>query len=132
MAKTMNKSKLKAFQEQLEAERQRLTELIEEHEQELEEARLTETAADRSPDPGNAEAGSMKFEYEKELSIERNTIDLLHKVERALQRIDKGTYGVCESCGEDISEPRLKARPVTTLCIECKTRQENEERVRGL
>lgn len=123
MAKTMNKSKLKAFQEQLETERQRLTELIEEHEQELEEARLTETAADRSPDPGNAEAGSMKFEYEKELSIERNTVDLLHKVERALERIDKGTYGVCESCGSQIPIARLEVLPYATMCVTCASKR---------
>jgi DnaK suppressor protein len=41
-----------------------------------------------------------------------------------------GTFGVCESCGGEISMKRLKARPVTTLCIECKTKQEEDERVR--
>lgn len=119
MAKTMNKTQLKAFREQLEAEQARLSELIEEHEQELEEARLTETSADRSPDPGSAEAGSMKFEYEKELSLERNTIDLLHKVERALVSMDKGTYGVCEVCRSDIPIARLEVLPYATMCVTC-------------
>jgi DnaK suppressor protein len=123
MAKTMSKTKLKGFRAQLEAEQQRLTELIEEHEHELEEARLTETAADRSPDPGNAEAGSMKFEYEKELSIERNTIDLLHKVERAIERIDDGTYGVCESCGSQIPIARLEVLPYATMCVTCASKK---------
>jgi DnaK suppressor protein len=54
---------------------------------------------------------------------------LLKKIDEAIARIDGGTYGVCESCGEQISIKRLEARPVTTLCIECKTRQEEEEKL---
>ena len=49
----------------------------------------------------------------------------------AIQRLDEGTYGICEDCGEDISIPRLKARPVTKLCINCKARQEEGENIRG-
>jgi DnaK suppressor protein len=45
--------------------------------------------------------------------------------------MDDGEYGICEECGEDISLPRLKARPVTTLCVSCKARQEEGEEVRG-
>lgn len=55
---------------------------------------------------------------------------LLKKIDEALDRMANGTFGVCESCGGDISMKRLKARPVTTLCIECKTKQEEDERVR--
>ena len=57
---------------------------------------------------------------------------LIAKIKEALERIENGTYGICETCGEEISEARLKARPVTTLCIDCKTRQEIDEKVRGL
>ncbi len=123
MAKAMKKAQLKEFKAQLEAERQRLSELIEEHEQELEEARLTETSADRSPDPGSAEAGSMKFEYEKELSIERNSVDLLHKVERALERVDDGSYGICEVCGSEIPIARLEVLPYATMCVTCASKR---------
>lgn len=52
---------------------------------------------------------------------------LIRKIQAALQRIEDGTYGVCEECGEDISLARLKARPVTRLCIHCKARQEEDE-----
>ena len=52
---------------------------------------------------------------------------LIKKIDEALSRIAAGTYGICEVCGEEIPFPRLKARPVTTLCIECKTRQEEQE-----
>ena len=56
---------------------------------------------------------------------------LIKKIQSALQRIDDGEFGECVECGEDIGVPRLKARPVTTLCIKCKSKQEDEERVRG-
>lgn len=55
---------------------------------------------------------------------------LLKKIEEALERIAIGTFGICESCGEEIGLKRLQARPVTTLCIECKTKQEAEEKLR--
>ncbi len=53
---------------------------------------------------------------------------LLKKIDLALKKILDGNYGECESCGEDISIERLKARPVAQLCIDCKTEQENMER----
>jgi DnaK suppressor protein len=45
-----------------------------------------------------------------------------------MARIEDGTFGICEECGEDISEERLKARSVTTLCVDCKTKAEEEEK----
>ena len=56
---------------------------------------------------------------------------LIRKIQAALQRMGDGTYGICEECGEDISIARLKARPVTRLCINCKARQEADEYLRG-
>lgn len=53
---------------------------------------------------------------------------LIVKIQEALRRLEDGDYGICESCGEDISIARLKARPVTTFCIDCKSVQEVEER----
>lgn len=53
---------------------------------------------------------------------------LIFKIQEALQRLENGEYGVCEQCGEEIGIGRLKARPVTTLCIDCKSSQEVEER----
>lgn len=119
MARKLAKSTLERFRKRLEAEKERLEELIADYERDLEEARLTESSSDRSPDPGNAEASSMKLEYAKELSIEQNTLDLLRKVERALEQIDAGTYGSCESCGKAIPVERLEVLPYSTLCVEC-------------
>jgi len=64
------------------------------------------------------------------LRLKEREQKLLKKIDEALDRITQGTFGVCESCGGEISFKRLKARPVTTLCIECKTRQEEDEKVR--
>jgi DnaK suppressor protein len=55
---------------------------------------------------------------------------LLKKIDEALDRLATNTYGVCQRCGEEIPYPRLKARPVTTLCIDCKTHQEEQEKIR--
>ncbi len=119
MARNLAKSTVERYRKRLEDERDRLQDMIREYELELEEARLTESSSDRSPDPGNAEAGSMKFEYEKELSIEQNTVDLLGKVERALDNIEKGNYGICESCSKPIPMARLDVLPYVTLCVDC-------------
>jgi len=56
---------------------------------------------------------------------------LLKKIEQAIEKIDSGVYGICDVCGEEITVQRLEARPVTTMCIFCKTEQEEEEKLRG-
>ena len=56
---------------------------------------------------------------------------LIAKIEKSLQSIDDGTYGICENCEEPIAIARLKARPVTSYCITCKTKQEALERITG-
>lgn len=119
MARSLAKATIKKFQQELEAERDRLVAVIAEHEKEMEDARNSETAADRSSDPENADAGSMRLEYAKELSIERNAADLLHKVEHALRRIENGGYGICEVCGEAIPVARLEILPYATMCVTC-------------
>ena len=119
MARQLAKSTVERFRKRLEAEKTRLEELVDEYERELEVARLTESSSDRSPDPGNADASSMKLEYAKELSIEQNTLDLLDKVDRALARIKAGEYGICETCGKAIPIERLNVLPYSTQCVEC-------------
>jgi DnaK suppressor protein len=57
---------------------------------------------------------------------------LLKKVEEAIEKIKSGLFGVCEVCGHEIDIKRLEARPVTTMCIDCKTEQEEEEKIRGV
>lgn len=119
MARQLAKGTLERLRKKLEEERESLARLLDEHEHEREEARLAETASERSPDPMTAEGGSMAFEYEKELSIDQNSADLLVKVEHALARLERGDYGNCESCGKPVPVARLEALPYATLCVDC-------------
>ena len=84
--------------------------------------RLTDAVQDAGDD--QADAGSKVYEREHELALTQNAQDLLDQGERALTRIDAGTYGVCESCGQPIGKARLLAFPRATLCVTCKQRQE--------
>ena len=87
-------------------------------------------AAENYPDP--TDRATLESDRNFELRIRDRERKLIGKIKDALERIDDGTFGICEDCGEEISEERLKARPVTTLCIDCKTKQEKDERVKGL
>jgi len=71
-----------------------------------------------------ADTGTKTFEREQELSIAHNRLDLMTQVEHAIDRINSGTYGVCEGCGKPIAKARLQAFPSATLCVECKQREE--------
>lgn len=64
------------------------------------------------------------------LKLKEREQKLLTKIVETLDRINQGTYGICQSCEAPIPYPRLKVRPVTTLCIECKTLEEEEENIR--
>jgi DnaK suppressor protein len=75
---------------------------------------------------------SHEAERSFELRIRDRELKLIKKIKKALDRIDNGTFGRCETCEEEISIERLKARPVTTQCIECKTREEDMENALGL
>ena len=71
-----------------------------------------------------ADVGSTTFERDHEMSLANNARDMLQQTEHALERIEDGTYGVCESCGEPIGKMRLMAFPRATLCLSCKQREE--------
>ncbi|SPD72960.1 RNA polymerase-binding protein DksA [uncultured Desulfobacterium sp.] len=57
---------------------------------------------------------------------------LISKVKRTLEKIETGEFGICEECGDEISEQRLMVRPVADLCIDCKRAKEVMERHKGL
>ena len=82
------------------------------------------------PDP--TDRASLEAERNFELRIRDRERKLIGKIKDALDRIEDGTFGICDECGEDIGEERLRARPVTTLCIDCKKKQEKDERVKGI
>jgi DnaK suppressor protein len=80
--------------------------------------------------PDMTDQASVEADQNFTLRLREREQKLLKKIDEALERIGNGTFGICESCGEEISLKRLEARPVTTLCIECKTRQEADEKIR--
>ncbi|MET8160970.1 TraR/DksA C4-type zinc finger protein [Sphaerisporangium sp. NPDC005289] len=71
-----------------------------------------------------ADAGAKTYEREREIALTLNARDLIAQNERAIVRIDAGTYGVCESCHKPIGKERLQAFPRATLCVSCKQREE--------
>lgn len=71
-----------------------------------------------------ADVGSTTLERDHEMSLANNARDMLDQIERALAKIEDGTYGVCESCGNAIGKGRLQAFPRATLCVSCKEREE--------
>ena len=75
-----------------------------------------------------ADIASLEMNQANLAKIGKREQKLLKKIEQALERIEDKTYGECESCGEQIAVARLVARPVATLCIDCKTEQESVER----
>ncbi len=79
------------------------------------------------PDP--TDRASLESDRNFELRIRDRERMLINKVKQALQRIEDGTFGLCESCEEEIGLERLRARPVTTLCIDCKTEEERKEKI---
>ncbi len=80
---------------------------------------------DHFADP--ADRASWESQSTRDLRIRDRERKLLEKIDEAIQRIDDKVFGECEECGEMISIGRLKARPVTTLCINCKSEQESKE-----
>jgi DnaK suppressor protein len=83
---------------------------------------------DRDSFPDPTDRANLETDRNFLLRIRDRERKLIGKIKEALARIDDGTFGICEECGDDISEERLKARPMTTLCIDCKTKAEEEEK----
>ncbi len=69
---------------------------------------------------------------ENSLRFRERESRLIRKIKTALIKMDEGVYGICESCGDDIPLTRLRARPVTAYCIQCKTKMENWEKAVGI
>lgn len=78
------------------------------------------------PDP--TDRAALESDRNSLLRIRDRERKLISKIQEALRRLEHGEYGVCEMCGEKIGIARLKVRPVTTLCIDCKSNQEVEEK----
>ena len=119
MTRKLSENTVNKFKKILVQEQKNLKSLLERHQQEREKVRLSEGSAERSPDPSEADGGSMAFELEKELTLDENTKYLLIQIEHALFLIKKKKYGICENCGEAIPLARLEALPYSSNCKDC-------------
>lgn len=109
------------IRDQLAAEAAELRAEIERAESDI-ASRLGDAVIDAGDD--QADVGAKAYEREHELALTYNARELLAQAQRAIDRIDAGTYGACESCGEAIGKARLQAFPRATLCVRCKQREE--------
>jgi DnaK suppressor protein len=82
--------------------------------------------AENYPDP--TDRASAEADRSFKLRLRERELNLLNKINKALDRMNNGGFGICEVCGEEINVSRLKARPVSTLCIDCKNAQEEREK----
>jgi DnaK suppressor protein len=117
----MEKEKVEFFTELL---NERLEKLLSEAEKTVEDMSDDE---ETFPDP--TDRASLESDRNFLLRIRDRESKLIVKVKEALERVENDTFGICEVCGEEISEERLKARIVTTLCIDCKTEEEEKEKI---
>ena len=123
----LSKAELRELKERLLSERKDL----EAQYAELEESTFATNQSDLTGEMGfdeeYADAGTATFERERDLSLVNNLRDLMERIDKALEKIDDGTYGLCDRCGKPIEKLRLKALPYANLCLKDK---QAEERVR--
>ena len=120
----LNKKDLKRFKTMLDESKRQL----------LASAKKTlseESSFDTNELPDEIDQASSEYQQSMIFRLRDREKFLLAKIDKALQRIENGTFGICEKCEEEISIKRLEARPVTTLCIRCKEEQEQKERSFG-
>jgi DnaK suppressor protein len=112
-----SQKELDELRERLLAEQVELQEQLATIEEQSFATSQSDISGEVSFDEENADAGTFTFERERDLSIENNVRDLLGKIDRALARMNDGTYGICSRCGKPIEKARLKALPYADLCI---------------
>jgi DnaK suppressor protein len=118
---------LKALKDDLQAHHEDVEKQLAEIAESTFAGNQTDMTGEAGFDEEYADAGSATFEREKDLSLVNNLRDLLEKIEKAMTKIDEGTYGLCDRCGKPIEKARLKALPYANLCLKDK---QAEERVR--
>jgi DnaK suppressor protein len=117
----VTKAQLKKFKALLEATRE---EILKRAKQTLND----DMTLDTNDLPDEMDLASSEYLQSFTFRLRGREKSFLDKIERALQKIEEGTFGSCEECGEEIAVKRLEARPETTLCIRCKEDQERAER----
>jgi RNA polymerase-binding transcription factor DksA len=113
----LTKKELDELREHLQSEKLELEEQLTTLEENTFAASQSDISGEVAFDDETADAGTATFERERDLSIENNVRDLLAKIDRAMRRMDAGTYGLCDRCGKPIEKARIKALPYVDLCI---------------
>jgi DnaK suppressor protein len=113
----LTKKELDELRERLQSEKLELEEQLTTLEENTFAASQSDISGEVAFDDETADAGTATFERERDLSIENNVRDLLAKIDRAMRRMDAGTYGLCDRCGKPIEKARIKALPYVDLCI---------------
>ncbi len=119
----MEKELLQKFKVQLE---QMKVDIISDVEQ-----TLTDMTSQNGNIPDPNDRATIESDRSFELRLRGRERKLLDKIDHAIARIDQGIYGICNECGEEIRLKRLEARPVAKFCIDCKTEQEQREKIQG-
>jgi RNA polymerase-binding protein DksA len=114
---------IEALKKSLMAERERLRREIADLDASLSES-LEESSEESPYDQHMAETAGVTLDREIDLTLEENARVRIGQIDRALAKLDSGSYGACDKCGQPIGEDRLKVAPFATLCIECKRREE--------
>ncbi|MBW2525817.1 MAG: TraR/DksA C4-type zinc finger protein [Deltaproteobacteria bacterium] len=117
----MNKTQLKKFKNLLAVKRDNI---IRRAQQTLSE----DMTLDSNELPDEMDLASTEYLQSFTFRLRGREKTFLKKIQKALNKIDDGSFGLCEACESPISLKRLEARPETTLCIKCKEEQEREER----
>ena len=120
----MNKTQLKKFKKLLETKRE---EIVKKAQQTLEQ----DMALDADDLPDEMDLASSEYIQSFTFRLRGREKAFLDKIDRAMRKIDDGSFGTCENCEEEISAKRLEARPETSLCIKCKEDQERMEKDYG-
>jgi RNA polymerase-binding transcription factor len=123
----LSKKEIQELKEKLLAERKDLQAQYNELEEFSFGSNQSELSGEMGFDEEYADAGTATFERERDLSLVNNLRDLMERIDKALAKIEEGTYGLCDRCGKPIEKLRLKALPYANLCIKDK---QAEERVR--
>lgn len=107
----------------LQEERAKLERELQAFEKELSSS-IEETSGESPYGQHLAENAAASLDREMDLTLESNLREVLHRIDRALLKLDEGSYGVCDACGGPIGEERLEAAPYAVLCMACKRREE--------
>lgn len=116
---------LSAYRALLLAERDRIQKELEEMQaRTARRSKLDSAVEEQDFDENPGDAATETLERGTDMALERTVHDILEQVEHSLEKLDDGTYGVCDSCGADIAEVRLRALPYATLCLVCQDKLE--------